>query len=105
MTAHQEYEDDFIPAVLDVLARYLTNEEDEVPQEITPHLVDFSYKSLTLLDQLRREGAFLNNELPDFIARSIDNLAATWLKTAGGGQGTADFFRNRSKNRPQRGLN
>ena len=96
--SNKELEDDLIPLLVDVLGEMsIHGEKEEIAARLTPFLMDYAIKSLILLNSFRKEGTFSDNEFPDFIGFSVNNLAAACAEATKGEnmERVARFLRER----------
>ncbi len=84
MSSNKELEDELVPLLLDALD-YMSmhGEKDELAVKLTPFLMDYAIKSLVLLNAYRKDGVFTDNEFPDLIGFSVNNLAAACAEATG----------------------
>ncbi len=54
--------------------------DHEVICKISQSLMRYVYRSLQLLESLRRNGHFDDNQLPTFVAHAFDNLLADYMQ-------------------------
>ena len=83
----EEFEDQILPILIHVLDQFheaVGNGQFDVIEPAAMSLLDYSKRSMLFLDECRKLGFFPNNQFPEVLSSSIDNLAADSAMALGG---------------------